>query len=154
MLVYFYQPDDAGTRNSKYVAEAIVCAQAKFFAGSHDPALLVPLTMADLARTLNIHVSQISRAIAGVSISTPHGREYPLKFFFDRGSAVPVDIKHERGQERGQGRVRHESIKQRIKVMMKLHQNITDAEMAARLASDGIKIARRTVTKYRHAIQK
>jgi RNA polymerase sigma-54 factor len=92
---------------------------------------LRPLTRAQVAKGLGVHESTISRAVAGKSIALPSGRIVPLAKFFDRSLSV---------RDRVRQLVEHES------------HPLTDDEIAAALAGDGIHVARRTVAKYRNML--
>jgi RNA polymerase sigma-54 factor len=89
---------------------------------------LKPMTRAALAEQIGVHESTISRAVAHKSIALPDGRIIPLTKFFDRSLSVRDRIREMVSQEA---------------------QPMTDDEIAAALAAEGIKVARRTVAKYR-----
>jgi RNA polymerase sigma-54 factor len=89
---------------------------------------LVPMTRAELARRVGVHESTISRAVANKGIALPDGRIVPLARFFDRSLSVRDRIKELVGQEQ---------------------KPLTDDQIASVLSRDGIKVARRTVAKYR-----
>jgi RNA polymerase sigma-54 factor len=92
---------------------------------------LRPLTRAQVAKTLGVHESTVSRAVAGKTLSLPNGRIIPLSKFFDRSLSV-------------RDRVRH-------LVEGETHP-LTDDEIADALAQKGIRVARRTVAKYRNML--
>jgi len=89
---------------------------------------LKPLTRAKIADEISVHESTVSRAVAHKSIALPDGRIIPLARFFDRSLAVRDFIK--------------EIIKNETRPL-------TDDQIAQILKDEGIKIARRTVAKYR-----
>jgi RNA polymerase sigma-54 factor len=89
---------------------------------------LKPMTRAALAEQIGVHESTISRAVAHKSIALPDGRIIPLTKFFDRSLSVRDRIRELVSQET---------------------QPMTDDEIAAVLAAEGTKVARRTVAKYR-----
>ncbi|MCJ7566322.1 MAG: hypothetical protein MUO58_02135 [Anaerolineales bacterium] len=89
---------------------------------------LKPMTRAQLAEEIGVHESTISRAVANKSVSMPSGRIIPLAKFFDRSLSVRDRIK--------------EIIENETKPL-------TDDVIASLLQEEGIKIARRTVAKYR-----
>jgi RNA polymerase sigma-54 factor len=89
---------------------------------------LKPMTRAKIADEIGVHESTISRAVAHKSIALPDGRIIPLARFFDRSLAV----------------------RDRIKEIVKNEKRpLTDDQIADILKDEGIKIARRTVAKYR-----
>ncbi|MCK5317784.1 MAG: hypothetical protein KAJ55_07705, partial [Anaerolineales bacterium] len=89
---------------------------------------LIPMTRAQIAGEIGVHESTISRAVANKSVAMPNGRIIPLAKFFDRSLSVRDRIK--------------EIIENETKPL-------TDDEIASLLHEEGIKIARRTVAKYR-----
>ena len=89
---------------------------------------LIPITRAKLAKEIGVHESTISRAVAHKSVALPDGRIIPLSRFFDRSLAVRDRIKEI---------VRNES------------RPLTDDQITTVLRQDGVRIARRTVAKYR-----
>ncbi|HLF37447.1 MAG TPA: hypothetical protein VI520_05900 [Anaerolineales bacterium] len=89
---------------------------------------LLPMTRAELATRIGVHESTVSRAVANKGIALPDGRIIPLARFFDRSLSVRDRIKELIGQEL---------------------KPLTDDEIAAVLIQDGVRIARRTVAKYR-----
>lgn len=105
---------------------------------------LVPLRMQEVADEVGVHISTVSRAVSGKYAETPRGI-YALKYFFTGGT------KKETGGVESQA-----AIKQRIRELVdgEDHQNpLSDDQIAALLEErDSIRIARRTVTKYRKAL--
>ena len=89
---------------------------------------LKPITRAKLAKEIGVHESTVSRAVAHKSVALPDGRIIPLSRFFDRSLAV----------------------RDRIKEIVKNETRpLTDDQIAAVLQQEGVRIARRTVAKYR-----
>ena len=89
---------------------------------------LQPMTRAKLAERLGVHESTVSRAVANKGVALPDGRIIPLARFFDRSL----------------------SVRARIKEIVKTEKKpLTDDQIAAALRRQGVKIARRTVAKYR-----
>ncbi len=94
----------------------------------HGDRYLKPMTRAKIADEIGVHESTISRAVAHKSIALPDGRIIPLARFFDRSLAV----------------------RDRIKEIVKREKRpLTDDQIAEILKREGIRIARRTVAKYR-----
>jgi RNA polymerase sigma-54 factor len=105
---------------------------------------LHPLKMQEIADRVGIHVSTVSRAIADKWVQTPRGI-VPLKFFFT-GGAETAD---------GETMSRL-SVKQMVREIVDgedKHSPLSDEQVAERLKEQGLDIARRTVTKYRKALQ-
>ena len=100
--------------------------------------------MQEVADEVGVHISTVSRAVSGKYAQTPRGT-YPLKFFFTGGTAVETG-----------GVASQAAIKQRIKEIVDAEDHthpLSDDQIAAYLEEhDRIKIARRTVTKYRKAL--
>lgn len=106
--------------------EIIAHEQRPFIVGGDGD--LRPLTRSRVARTLGVHESTISRAVAGKSIALPNGRIVPLAKFFDRSLSVRDQVR---------------------RIVEAEGRPLTDDEIAARLAEEGVQVARRTVAKYR-----
>ncbi len=105
---------------------------------------LEPLRMQEVADRAGVHISTVSRAVAGKFAQTPQGI-HPLKFFFTSGTKV----------ESG-GVASQTSVKQRIVELVEeedAQDPMSDDQLAGALhEKHGIKIARRTVTKYRKVL--
>jgi RNA polymerase sigma-54 factor len=105
---------------------------------------LRPLKMQEIADRVGIHVSTVSRAIADKWVQTPRGI-VPLKFFFT-GGAETAD---------GETMSRR-SVKQKVKDIIDEEDKrnpLSDEQVAEVLKKEGLDIARRTVTKYRKALE-
>ena len=119
---------------------------------------LRPLKLKEVADRLGIHISTVSRAISGKYIQTPRGI-FPMKFFFSgeisRSSDFPQgDASAFGGTDTGgSGFESQASVKARIREMIENEDKkkpLSDGEIAKRLQEEfGVKVARRTVTKYR-----
>ena len=120
------------------VANYLVRAQMDFF--EHGSSHLRPMVLQDVADAVEMHVSTISRVSNGKYMQTPHG-VFELKYFFD--SRVSSDD----GED-----VSARSVKDKIARMVADEDKakpLSDQEIANRLGEDGLKIARRTIAKYR-----
>ena len=120
------------------IAEQIVERQRDFLdAGvSH----LKPMNMAQIAKVVGVHETTVSRAIAGKYISTPRG-VYEMRYFFKPGYET------ESGET-----MSNTSVKQAVAEIVKeedTRKPLSDDKIVNGLAEKGIKIARRTVAKYR-----
>ncbi|MGW8287715.1 MAG: RNA polymerase factor sigma-54 [Desulfobulbales bacterium] len=120
------------------VVESLLKFQKDFF--EKGVQLLKPLVLRDVAEDIGMHESTISRVTTNKYIHTPQGI-FELKYFFS--TAIP--------QQDGES-LAAESIRQRIKEMIK-NENpekpLTDNTISKTLSQKNIKIARRTVAKYR-----
>lgn len=122
------------------IAQEVVDIQSEFL--DHGISHLKPLKMADVAERLGVHVSTVSRAISGKYMQTPRGI-FDMKFFFTGGATKSDGNVEARG-----------SVIQRIKDLIASEDKqspLSDISIVRKLAESGIKISRRTVTKYREA---
>lgn len=124
------------------VAKALFARQRAFLEKGVEG--LQPLRMQEIADEVKVHISTISRAVAGKYAQTPRGI-LPLKYFFTSGTTS------ETGEAASQQSIQ-EKIKQLIDAEDPAHP-LSDEDLAAKLEEkEQIKIARRTVTKYRKAL--
>jgi len=124
------------------VMEAIVSEQHEFF--ERGVEYLKPLIMEDIARKVDMNVATISRVSNGKYVQTPHG-VFEIKYFFNTGIAR---------SDGGELSKRH--VKTRIEEIIKGEspdKPLSDQEIYHRLQEEGIKLARRTVTKYREELR-
>ena len=122
----------------KKISQKIIEQQPKFFVKSNPS--LQPLTMQKIADDVGVHETTISRAIANKYAKTPHG-VFPLKHFFNSG------FTSESGET-----IANRSIKETIEKIIQKEdpkKPISDQAISKELEKEGIKIARRTVAKYR-----
>jgi RNA polymerase sigma-54 factor len=124
------------------VAQAIVERQRNFFA--HGAVAMRPLVLREIADTLGLHESTISRVTTQKYMLTPHGM-FELKYFF--GSHVATDA----GGEASSTAIRA-LIKQLIGAEDPKNP-LSDSKLADMLGEQGMVIARRTVAKYREALK-
>ena len=121
------------------VTEAIVDSQRDFF--EKGVAFLRPMILRDIAEEVRMHESTISRVTTNKYVHSPQGL-FELKYFFN--SAI------KRSDEED---IASESVKQAIKALIEAEdkQNpLSDQAIVEKLEkNNGIKIARRTVAKYR-----
>ena len=128
-------------RTLERVANVIVERQLDFL--EHGVNYLKPLKMQEVADELGIHVSTVSRALKGKYMQTPHG-VHEMKFFFTGASQGTDGVVESRTGVR-------ERVREIVEREDKSHP-LSDEEIVNRLATMGLKIARRTVTKYRKAL--
>lgn len=129
-------------RNTLYrITQQIVDIQKDFF--EHGPSHLKPLMMQEVAERIGMHVSTVSRALAGKYIQTPQGL-FPMKYFFTGGFST------------GEGEAEsNRAIMLKIADMVKIEDKknpLSDEEIVAKLKAEGVEIARRTVAKYREKL--
>ncbi len=123
------------------VSHDIVRAQQEFLEKglSH----LRPLKMQEVADTVGIHVATVSRAIRHKYMQTPRGL-LPMKFFFTGGT-----------QSGGGEMQTWDAVKERIKRLVEEEDKanpLSDDDIVKKLSDGSVNIARRTVTKYRKAL--
>lgn len=123
------------------IAAEIIQHQREFLESG--PGHLRPLNMATVAESVGVHETTVSRAIAGKYIATPHG-VFELKFFFSHG------VRTESGEDLSNNSVKS-AISDLIKSELKT-KPLSDDKLAKLLDNQGIKVARRTVAKYREAL--
>jgi RNA polymerase sigma-54 factor len=99
---------------------------------AHGPSRLKALRQKDVAKALEVHESTICRALSDKYCKLPSGEVVSFEMFFD--SALPI----------------RNLISQIIALST---EPISDGEIAKRLSSEGITIARRTVAKYRDQLR-
>lgn len=124
------------------VAQAIVDRQRNFF--SHGEVAMRPLVLREIADTLGLHESTISRVTTQKYMLTPHGM-FELKYFF--GSHVATEA----GGEASSTAIRA-LIKQLIGAEDPKNP-FSDSKIADMLGEQGMVVARRTVAKYREALR-
>lgn len=123
------------------VARTIVDRQRGFF--DHGPEAMKPLVLHDIATAVQMHESTISRVTSNKYILTPRGI-FELKYFFsshvgttDGGTCSATAIR--------------EIIRKLVDTETTL-KPISDSRIAELLEKQGIHVARRTVAKYREAM--
>ena len=123
------------------VVESLLRFQKEFFEKGIEH--LKPLVLRDVAEDIEMHESTVSRVTTNKYMHTPQGI-FELKYFFS--TAIP--------QNNGES-LAAESIRQRIKGMIK-NENpdkpLTDNAISTILTEEDIKVARRTVAKYREQL--
>jgi len=124
------------------VAQAIVDRQSRFF--TYGAIAMRPLVLREIAATLGLHESTISRVTSNKYMATPFG-VYELRYFF--GSHVATDA----GGEASSTAIRA-LIKQLIGAEDATNP-LSDNKLAEMLAAQGMVVARRTVAKYRELLQ-
>ena len=124
------------------VVRCLVREQAGFL--EFGDQALHPLTLRTVAAELGLHESTVSRAIARKYVRTPRGT-IPLRDFFASG----IDTGNG-------GSASSTAIQDMIRKLVEAEdprKPLSDARLADTLKSGGVPVARRTVAKYREALQ-
>ena len=123
------------------VMEAIVAEQKDFF--EKGAIALRPLTLQQVATAIGMHESTVSRVTRQKYVQTPRG-VFPLKYFFSAG------LDTDEGDE-----VAAKAVKLMIEEIVAgedPRRPLSDKKIADILSERGLKIARRTVAKYREQL--
>jgi len=124
------------------VAQAIVDRQRAFF--SHGAVAMRPLVLREIADSIGLHESTVSRVTTQKFMLTPFGT-FELKYFF--GSHVATD---------SGGAASSTAIRELIKQLIQAEDArspLSDSHIAEMLGEQGIMVARRTVAKYREGLR-
>ncbi|WP_284616676.1 RNA polymerase factor sigma-54 [Aquabacterium humicola] len=124
------------------VAQAIVRRQQHFL--EFGAMAMKPLGLREIADEVGLHESTVSRVTNNKFMTTPMG-VFELKYFFSRALVCPSGHACSGTAIRG-------LIKDMIADESPLDP-LSDAEIARQLARQGLKVARRTVTKYRQLLR-
>lgn len=123
------------------VARCIVEHQYDFF--EYGEEAMKPMVLNDVALTVDMHESTISRVTTQKFMHTPRGI-FELKYFFS--SHVSTD---------NGGECSSTAIRALIKKLVAAENSakpLSDSKIATLLAEQGIKVARRTIAKYRESL--
>jgi RNA polymerase sigma-54 factor len=124
------------------VGQAIVRRQRNFL--DYGELAMKPLGLREIAEELGLHESTVSRVTNNKYMATPLG-VFELKFFFSRALATANG-----------GAASTTAIRGAIKEMIEEEDAtspLSDAHIARLLSRQGLKVARRTVTKYRQMMK-
>ena len=124
------------------VSQAIVERQKHFL--EHGEVAMRPLVLREIAETLSLHESTISRVTTQKYMATPRGT-FELKYFF--GSHVATEAG---------GAASSTAIRALIKQLVAAEDTkapLSDARISQILGEQGIVVARRTIAKYRESLQ-
>jgi RNA polymerase sigma-54 factor len=124
------------------VSQAIVDRQRHFF--EHGEVAMRPLVLREIADTLGLHESTVSRVTTQKFMLTPRGI-FELKYFF--GSHVTTDTG---------GACSATAIRALIKQLVGEEDRrtpLSDSQISEILGKQGIVVARRTIAKYRESLQ-
>ena len=133
-----------GIRNETLlkVATCIVARQQEFLELGDEA--MKPLVLRDIAETIGMHESTISRITTNKYMHTPRGI-FEFKYFFSSHLAT-VDGKDQSST----------SVRAKIRKLIGVEnpaKPLSDSKIVNLLADEGIKVARRTVAKYREALK-
>jgi RNA polymerase sigma-54 factor len=124
------------------VSQAIVDRQRHFF--EHGEVAMRPLVLREIADTLGLHESTVSRVTTQKFMLTPRGI-FELKYFF--GSHVTTETG---------GACSATAIRALIKQLVAeedTRKPLSDSQISEILGKQGIVVARRTIAKYRESLQ-
>ena len=124
------------------VSQAIVDRQRHFF--EHGEVAMRPLVLREIAETLELHESTVSRVTTQKFMLTPRGI-FELKYFF--GSHVSTETG---------GSASSTAIRALIKQLVSAEnakKPLSDSQISEILGQQGIVVARRTVAKYRESMR-
>lgn len=126
----------------KAIASYLLKTQIPFFNGNLDN--ITPLHMEEVAKELSLHKSTIARVTAQKYIASPHGI-FAMRYFF------APSLKTFSGRK-----ISNQTVKQLLsRLILKENKSapLSDEALTEVLNNQGIKCARRTVTKYRKALK-
>jgi RNA polymerase sigma-54 factor len=124
------------------VAEAVVARQRNFF--EYGDLAMRPLTLREIAAELDLHESTVSRATSHKYMATPRG-VVSFKRFFSRQLATASG-----------GSCSATAIRALMREFIAAEDRrhpLSDVQLTGLLVDRGVKVARRTVTKYRRSMQ-
>lgn len=124
------------------VSQAIVDRQRNFL--EHGEVAMRPLVLREIADTLGLHESTVSRVTTQKFMHTPRGI-FELKYFF--GSHVATEAG---------GSASSTAIRALIKQLVSAENTrapLSDGQISELLGQQGIVVARRTIAKYRESMQ-
>jgi len=119
------------------VMECILRRQKEFF--KKGPRYLGPLSLKDVADEIGVHESTVSRAISNKHVDTPFG-VFPCRMFFSpRVHSSAKDVSQYSVKKLLEDIIKNEDPK----------KPLSDGEVSKILSQKGLRVARRTVVKYR-----
>jgi len=124
------------------VARAITQRQHRFL--EYGALAMRPLGLREIAEELGLHESTVSRVTNNKYMATPQG-VFELKYFFSRALEMASG-----------GKCSATAIRGLLREMIEAEDSsapLSDVDLAAQLARQGLMVARRTVTKYRQMLR-
>ena len=125
------------------ISGEIVAQQSEFL--MYGLSALKPLSLKNVAEAVGMHESTVSRVTSGLMIATPKG-SFPMKSLFSVSIAASDD-----SNSKAAGAVR-----EMIKTIVEAEpagKPLSDDAIAAMVSEKGVKLARRTVAKYRDMLR-
>ena len=123
------------------VAKTIFKKQAKFL--EKGDVAIQPLTLKNISELIGMHESTVSRCTNNKFVQTPRGT-FELKYFFSSELHTGLG-----------GMISSKAIKSMLEKII-LNENketpLSDLQIATSFSENGIKVARRTITKYREML--
>ena len=123
------------------ITEFIMERQKEFFESGH--MSMTPMTLKDVAESVDRNESTVSRAISHKYIDTPQGL-YPLKFFFSQEACACDNTS-----------ISSTSIKEEVRQLILSEDRsspLSDQHLQNIFTQRGMPVARRTISKYRQAL--
>jgi RNA polymerase sigma-54 factor len=140
--LWFLRSLDQRNQTIYKVARYILDKQRDFFEKGID--YIKPLTLMEIAQEIGVHESTVGRVVANKYMQTPQG-VYSLKYFFHKALSGSY------GEE-----VSSLKVKEKIKKLVDAEDAgnpLSDIEIGDLLEKENLKIARRTVAKYRKQLK-
>ncbi len=137
----FIRNVDTRNRSLLRVTRAVIDHQREFF--RRGPKQLRPLTLRDVAEEVDLHEATVSRIVNGKFVQTEWG-VFELRYFFTNSIS---------GAGSSGSRYSKAGVKEMVREIIESEppggKRLSDSRIAAVLAERGVKLARRTVAKYR-----
>ena len=124
------------------IAAEIIKRQSKFLEKGMD--FLEPLSLKDIAIAIKMHESTVSRVTNGLMVATPKGT-FPLKSLF----SVTIETED---KENSKSAAAVRNMIKKILLEEKGDKPLSDDTIAKLVSKSGVKLARRTVAKYREML--
>ena len=140
--LWFMRSLDQRNQTIYKVARFIVDRQKEFFEKGID--YIKPLTLMEIAQDIGVHESTVGRVVANKFMMTPRG-VFSLKYFFHKS------LQGNYGED-----VSSLKVKDKIRKLVESEDRdnpLSDIEIGEILAREDLRIARRTVAKYRSQLK-
>ncbi len=140
--LWFMRSLDQRNQTIYKVARFIVDRQKEFFEKGID--FIRPLTLMEIAQDIGVHESTVGRVVANKFMMTPRG-VFSLKYFFHKA------LQGNYGED-----VSSLKVKDKIRKLVESENKnnpLSDIEIGEILAREDLRIARRTVAKYRNQLK-
>jgi RNA polymerase sigma-54 factor len=138
---WFIRSIDSRNETLLKVAQSIVQRQQGFF--EFGAEAMKPMILADIAATVDMHESTISRITTQKYMHTPRG-VFELKYFFSSQLAT------DNGGECSSTAIR--ALLKKLVAAENPKKPLSDSQLTELMAVQGIQVARRTIAKYREAL--